>query len=66
MTKIQTFSLKENSTIIKSWDKLKDYRRRLGAVDQSAKNAYSNSALFLVLIRALLSKFASTINTLNI
>lgn len=65
MTKIQTFAFGEDSTIIGSWDKLKDYRRKLGTADANAKTAYNDAALLLVLIRSLPKSFETTIDTLN-
>ena len=66
ITKIQTFTLEEGDTIIKAWDTLKNYCRKLGAANVIAKNAYSDSALLLVLIRALPEEYKTTIDTLNI
>ena len=66
MTKIQTFILKEGDTIIKAWDTLKSYRRKLGAANITAKNAYLDLALLLILIRALLEEYKTIIYTLNI
>jgi hypothetical protein len=65
MTNIQTFTFGEDSTIVGSWDKLKDYRRKLGAADVNAKTAYNDAALLLVLIRSLPKSFETTIDTLN-
>ena len=65
MTNIQTFAFSEDSTIVRSWDKLKDYRRKLRVVDANAKTAYNNAVLLLVLIRLLLKSFEVTIDTLN-
>jgi hypothetical protein len=39
-------------TIIEAWDKLKEYRRKIGAADQAAKSAYQDTALFLILTRS--------------
>ena len=66
MTKIQTFTLKEGDTIIKAWDTLKSYRRKLRAADVIAKNIYLDLVLLLILVRALLEEYETTINTLNI
>ena len=65
MIKIQTFIFKSSSIIISTQDKLKDYCYKLAAVKLSARNAYNNKALLLVLIRALLREYKVTINTLN-
>jgi hypothetical protein len=65
ITNIQTFTFGKDSTIVGSWDKLKDYRCKLGAVDTNAKTAYNDAALLLVLIRSLPKSFETTINTLN-
>ncbi|KAI0993630.1 hypothetical protein K3495_g14554, partial [Podosphaera aphanis] len=64
MTEIQTFKL-ENRTIIEAWDKLKDFRRKLCAADETAKNTYRDKALLLILIRALPRDYTATIDTLN-
>jgi hypothetical protein len=65
MTNIQTFTFGKDSTIVGSWDKLKDYRHKLRVVDTNAKTAYNNTTLLLVLIRSLLKSFETTIDTLN-
>ena len=67
MTKIQTFIFdSEQSTITASWDKLKEYRRKLVNADATVESAYPDRTLLLVLIRALPKSYSSTINTLNI
>lgn len=65
MTMIQTFTFETDSTIIGAWDKLKGYRRKLGAADENARNAYNDSALLLVLIRSLPKEYETTVDTLN-
>jgi nucleoid-associated protein YejK len=65
MTKIQTFTFESASTITSTWDKLKDHCRKLTAAKPSARNAYNDDALLLVLIRALPTEYKVTINTLN-
>jgi hypothetical protein len=65
MNKIQKFEFDADSTIIESWDKLKDYRRKLAAADAKTKEAFSDSALLLVLIQALPPAYEVTIDTLN-
>ncbi len=65
ITNIQTFTFSKDSTIVRSWDKLKDYRCKLGAADTNAKTAYNDATLLLVLIRSLLKSFETTIDTLN-
>src|SRR4030088_623869 len=66
MTKIQTFQFEEDATIIGSWDKLKDFRRKLTAADANLKNTYNDEALFLILSRSLPTEYATTIDTLAI
>jgi gag-polypeptide of LTR copia-type len=66
MTKIQTFTLDDGSTIIGAWDKLKGYRRKLGAADPEAKGAYTDRSLLLVLTRALPKDYKTMINSLDI
>jgi hypothetical protein len=65
ITNIQTFTFGKDSTIVGSWDKLKDYRRKLGAADTNAKTAYNDTVLLLMLIRSLPKSFETTIDTLN-
>ena len=65
MTKIQMFTFGADNTIVGAWDKLKDYRSKLGAADLNAKNAYNDLALLLVLVRALPKEYETTIDTLN-
>ena len=65
LTNIQTFEFDNNSTIMGSWDKLKGYRRKLGAADANAKSSYNDAALLLVLTRSLPKKFKTTIDTLS-
>lgn len=65
MTMIQTFAFDSESTIVGSWEKLKDYRRKLVSADTDTKGAYKDSALLLVLIRSLPVRFRTTIDTLN-
>jgi hypothetical protein len=66
MTKLQTFEFEEGSTIMAAWDKLKDYRRKLGAADQEARNVYTDTALYLILTRSLPSDYKPTVSTLRI
>jgi hypothetical protein len=65
MTRIWTFTFDSESTVVRSWEKLKDYRRKLVAADADTNRAYKDSALLLVLIRSLPKRFGTTINTLN-
>jgi hypothetical protein len=65
MTRIQTFTFDPDSTIVGSWEKLKDYRRKLVAADADTEGAYKDSALLLILIRSLPTSFSTTIDTLN-
>ena len=55
MTKIQTFTFDSESTIVGSWEKLKDYRRKLVSADADTNRAYKDSSLLLILIRSLLT-----------
>ena len=65
MTRIQTFTFDSESTIVGSWEKLKDYRRKLVSVDADTNRAYKDSALLLILIRSLPLSFRAIIDTLN-
>ncbi|KAI1663808.1 Short chain type dehydrogenase [Pyrenophora tritici-repentis] len=65
MTRIQTFTFDSESTIIGSWEKLKDYRRKLVAADADTNGAYKDSALLLILIRSLPTRFRTTVDTVN-
>jgi hypothetical protein len=65
MTGIQTFTFDPESTIVGSWEKLKDYRRKLVLADADTNGAYKDSALLLILIRSLPKRFGTTIDTLN-
>jgi hypothetical protein len=65
ITNIQTFTFSKDSTIVGSWDKLKDYRYKLKVADTNAKTAYNNTTLLLILIRSLPKSFETTINILN-
>lgn len=65
MTKIQTFTFSPESTIVGSWEMLKDYRRKLVAADPAFNGAYQDSALLLVLCRSLPEAFTTTIDTFN-
>ncbi|KAI1507677.1 hypothetical protein Ptr86124_013394 [Pyrenophora tritici-repentis] len=65
MTRIQTFTFDSESTIIGSWEKLKDYRRKLVAADADTDGAYKDSALLLILIRSLPTRFRTTVDTVN-
>ncbi|KAF7569560.1 UBN2 multi-domain protein [Pyrenophora tritici-repentis] len=62
---IQTFTFNPGNTIVGSWEKLKEYRRKLVAADADTNGAYKDSALLLVLIRSLPKEFKTTIDTLN-
>ncbi len=66
MTKIQTFKHEGGSTIIQSWDKLKDYRRKLAAASATARDAYADDALFLILASSLPAEYAPIIDALDI
>ena len=65
MIKIQTFIFKSSSIIISAQDKLKDHYYKLAAAKLSARNVYNNNTLLLILVRALLTEYKVTINTLN-
>ncbi|KAI1509883.1 Retrotran-gag-2 domain containing protein [Pyrenophora tritici-repentis] len=65
MTRIQTFTFDSESTIIGSWEKLKDYRRKLVAADADTNGAYKDSALLLILIRSLPTRFRTTVDAVN-
>jgi hypothetical protein len=65
MTRIQTFTFDSDSTIVGSWEKLKDCRRKLVAADADTEGAYKDSALLLILVRSLPTRFRTTIDTLN-
>jgi hypothetical protein len=65
MTKIQTFTFDSESTILGSWEKLKDYRRKLVAAHADTNGAYKDSSLLLILVRSLSMRFRTTIDTLN-
>jgi hypothetical protein len=66
MTRIQTFTFDEESGNTTSWDKIKDYRRKLVNADPEMKGTYSDKALLLILIRSLPVSYRSTVDTLNI
>jgi hypothetical protein len=67
MTSIQTFTYgKEEGGITTSWDKLKDYRRKLMNANAGMSDTYPSEALLLVLIRSLPSSYSSTVDILNI
>ncbi|KAE8841925.1 hypothetical protein PTNB73_06294 [Pyrenophora teres f. teres] len=65
MTRIQTSTFDSENTIVGSWEKPKDYRRKLVSVDVDINGAYQHSALLLTLTRLLLTRFRTTIDTLN-
>ena len=65
MTRIQTFTLDSESTIIGSWEKLKDYRRELVAAHADNNGAYKDSSLLLIHVRSLPMRSRTTIDTLN-
>jgi hypothetical protein len=65
MTRIQTFTFESESTIVGSWEKLKEHRRKLVSADADTNGAYKDSALLLILIRSLPLSFRTTIDTLN-
>jgi hypothetical protein len=67
MTSIQTFTYeKEGGGITASWDRLKDYRRKLVNANAGMSSTYPDEALLLILIRSLPSSYSSTVDTLNI
>jgi hypothetical protein len=70
MTKIQNFRFhpeeQPEMTIIKAWDKLTEYRRKISSADQAAKSAYQETALFLILTRSLPVDYRGVIDTLDI
>jgi len=56
ITKIQTFEFKEHG-IENAWNKLKEYRRKAIAASTHMKNAYPDTALFLILTNSLPDKY---------
>jgi hypothetical protein len=70
MTKIQNFRFQPEEqpemTIIEAWDKLKEYRRNIGAADQVAKSVYQDTALYLILTWSLPVDYQGVSDTLNI
>ncbi|KAI0994774.1 hypothetical protein K3495_g13408 [Podosphaera aphanis] len=62
LTAIQTFDFDDYPSVTVAWDKLQDFRRKLGVASPDMKKAYTDSALFLVLIRSLPRDYASTID----
>ena len=65
MTKLQTFTFNTDSTILGSWETLKNYRRKLVAADANTNGIYKDHALLLILIRSLPNRFKSTVDTLS-
>ncbi|KAI1004411.1 hypothetical protein K3495_g3805 [Podosphaera aphanis] len=59
LTAIQTFNFDDYPSVTVAWDKLQDFRRKLGVASPDIKKAYTDSALFLVLIRSLPKDYAS-------
>lgn len=70
MTMIQNFTYQPAAqpemTIIEAWDKLKEYRRHLGAANAKAKDIYNDDALLLILTRALPEEYRNVIDILHI
>lgn len=70
LTMIQTFTFKPTRhpemTVIEAWDKLKEYRRKLGAANPAFKDSYRDEALFLVLTRSLPSEYQTTIDAMSV
>lgn len=70
MTLIQTFTFQPPSqpemTIMEAWERLKEYRRKLGAANPAAKDMYKDDSLFLILTRSLPTEYASTLDGLDI
>lgn len=70
LTMIQTFTFKPTShpemTVIEAWDKLKEYRRKLGAANPAFKDSYRDEALLLVLTRSLPSEYQTTIDAMSV
>ncbi|KAI0997163.1 hypothetical protein K3495_g11024 [Podosphaera aphanis] len=62
ITVIQPFEFDDYPSVTVAWDKLQDFRRKLGVASLDMKKAYTDSALFLVLIRSLPKDYASTID----
>ena len=65
MTKLQTFTFSTKSTILGSWETLKNSRRKLVAADANTNGIYKDHALLLILIRSLPNRFKSTVDTLS-
>jgi hypothetical protein len=53
-------------TIIEAWDKLKESHRNITIVDQVAKSAYQDSALFFILTWSLLVDYQGVIDIRDI
>ncbi|POS81982.1 hypothetical protein EPUL_006334, partial [Erysiphe pulchra] len=66
LTAIQTFDFSQYGSIVLAWDKLKEFRRKLGVANPDMRNAYSDAALFLVLTRSLPEEYTSTIDSLDV
>ncbi|RKF65444.1 hypothetical protein GcM3_121020, partial [Golovinomyces cichoracearum] len=66
LTVIQTFDFSQYDTVTQACDKLKQFRRKLGAANPDMKNAYTDQALFLVLTRSLPQEFVSTIDGIDV
>src|SRR5438045_7349371 len=61
MPSIQINTLSLHNALPISWDKLKDYRRKLSAADQEAGKIYSDAAMYLILTRSLSTDYKPTI-----
>ncbi|KAF5207339.1 hypothetical protein FRX31_003074, partial [Thalictrum thalictroides] len=66
LTAIQTFNFNEYGSIVLAWDKLKEFRRKLGVANPDMRSAYNDVALFLVLSRSLPDEYTSTIDSLDV
>ncbi|RKF80004.1 hypothetical protein GcM1_197016 [Golovinomyces cichoracearum] len=66
LTAIQTFGFSQYDSVTQAWDKLKQFRRKLGAASPDLKNAYTDQALLLVLTRSLPQEFVSTIDGIDV
>lgn len=66
LTYIVTFQYDERSGVDGAWTKLKEHRRKLIAASTTMKSAWTDQALFQVLIRALPGQFKATTDTFRI
>ena len=66
LTAIQTFNFDQYGSVMTSWDKLKEFRRKLGAANPNMRMAYTDESLYLVLQRSLPPEYTTTIDGLII